>query len=71
MENSYNTKQGELILSLLRSEEGKHFTADEITKVFRNAQKAALAAIKDNKEDCPYSPDKKHVFGKYFYLETF
>lgn len=30
MENSYNTKQGELILSLLKTEQGKHFTADEI-----------------------------------------
>ncbi len=30
MENTYNTKQGEIILTLLKSEAGKHFTADEI-----------------------------------------
>lgn len=30
VENSYNTRQGGLILSLLRSQPGKHFTADDI-----------------------------------------
>lgn len=30
MENSYNTKQGGMILSLLQKQPGKHFTADEI-----------------------------------------
>ena len=28
MENSYNTKQGGLILSLLQKKPGRHFTAD-------------------------------------------
>ena len=32
METSYNTKQGELILSLIKSEPGKHFTADDIIR---------------------------------------
>ena len=30
MENSYNTKQGQLIAELLKSEKGRHFTADAI-----------------------------------------
>jgi Fur family ferric uptake transcriptional regulator len=30
MDNSYTTKQGAAILALLKSESGKHFTADEI-----------------------------------------
>lgn len=30
MENSYNTKQGSLILSLLQKQPGRHFTADDI-----------------------------------------
>ena len=30
METSYNTRQGNLILALLKKEPGKHFTADEI-----------------------------------------
>ncbi|MDD6276277.1 MAG: transcriptional repressor [Clostridia bacterium] len=30
MENSYTTKQGEAVLSLLKSRSGTHFTADEI-----------------------------------------
>ena len=32
METSYTTKQGELILSLLKNEAGRHFTADDIIK---------------------------------------
>lgn len=33
METSYTTKQGELILTLLKSEPGRHFTADDIMKL--------------------------------------
>lgn len=32
MDNSYITRQGEAVLSLLKSEAGRHFTADEIVK---------------------------------------
>lgn len=39
MEHSYNTKQGELILNLIKSEEGKHFTADEIITLLANEGK--------------------------------
>ncbi len=37
MENQYNTKQGEVILSLLKNEPGRHFTADEIIKLTEDA----------------------------------
>lgn len=46
MENSYNTKQGELILSLLRRQPGRHFTADdiisELARVGRSVGKATV-----------------------------
>lgn len=40
MENSYNTRQGSLILSLLQSEPGKHFTADDIITELAKGEKA-------------------------------
>ena len=40
METSYNTKQGELILSLLKSEAGRHFTADDIIKALSETGKS-------------------------------
>lgn len=36
MENSYNTKQGSLILSLLQKQPGRHFTADDIISELAN-----------------------------------
>lgn len=40
METSYTTKQGELILSLLKNEPGRHFTADDIIKVLSDSGKS-------------------------------
>lgn len=40
LENSYNTKQGELILSLLKAEPGRHFTADDIMKALADSGKS-------------------------------
>lgn len=46
MENSYNTKQGELILSVLTSEKGRHFTADEIiTRLAADGKKVGKATV--------------------------
>ncbi len=46
MENSYNTKQGEIILNLLKSEIGKHFTADEIIKLSEmNGKRVGKATV--------------------------
>lgn len=40
METSYTTKQGELVLSVLRSEPGRHFTADDIMRVLSSDGKS-------------------------------
>ena len=46
MEHSYNTKQGELILNLIKSEEGKHFTADEIINLLaKEGKKVGKATV--------------------------
>lgn len=37
METSYTTRQGEMILSLLKNEAGRHFTADDIIKELSNS----------------------------------
>lgn len=40
METSYATKQGGLILSLLKAEAGRHFTADDIMKALSDGGNA-------------------------------
>lgn len=46
METSYNTKQGNLILSLLKKQPGKHFTADDIiSELAENGQSVGKATV--------------------------
>lgn len=46
MENSYNTKQGGLILSLLQKKTGRHFTADEIiSELAKDGQPVGKATV--------------------------
>lgn len=46
METSYNTKQGEVILSFLKKEPGKHFTADElIAKLAEDGKPVGKATV--------------------------
>lgn len=46
METSYNTKQGELILTLLKSEPGRHFTADDIIRALsENGKSVGKATV--------------------------
>lgn len=40
MENSYTTRQGELILSFLKAEPGRHFTADDIMRALSESGKS-------------------------------
>ncbi|MBR5263031.1 MAG: transcriptional repressor [Clostridia bacterium] len=46
MENSYNTKQGELILNILKSGAGEHFTADDIIRLSeKDGKKVGKATV--------------------------
>jgi len=38
--------------------------------VLRSTASSGTLMYSGSKEDCPYTPDKKYLFGKYYYLEA-
>ena len=38
--------------------------------VLRSTASSGTLMYSGSKEDCPYAPDKKYLFGKYYYLEA-